>query len=140
MAPIHLLKPMFPLRLYTYVAKLAQHFEKLAQQILWKMCCIFLISWANFQPWSYKFGLRTRNQILWNFVELAQAWNLLLFSGAENLTFSTYWFSWSRSLSCIYFFCFQCIYRNEPAYNLIHDFIVQQKKKEKKRGGEGKIK
>ena len=63
---------VFPLMLY--VAKLAQHFGKLAQQILWKCVkkMLFLVSWANFHPWSYHFGTKAP-PILGNFVELAQA-------------------------------------------------------------------
>ena len=42
--------PVLPLRLY--VAKLVQHFEKLAQQILkeWVKKMLFLDNLANFQP------------------------------------------------------------------------------------------
>ena len=61
-------------RLRPYVAKLAQHFGKLVQQILCKCTrkMLFLVNWAHFQPWSYHFGARTVT-ILLNFVELAKA-------------------------------------------------------------------
>ena len=69
-----LLRPsVFPLRLY--LVKLAQHFGKLAQQILWKSVkkIIFLDNLAcQFLAYANDFGARTP-EILWNLVELAQA-------------------------------------------------------------------
>ena len=45
------MQPVFPVKLQ--VAKLAQHFRKLAPQILWKCVkvMLFLVDWTNFQPW-----------------------------------------------------------------------------------------
>ena len=63
---------VFPLR--PYVEKLAQHFEKQAQQILWK--CVKKSTFLLLMEWIFSIEdiiLVQNSPVLWNFVELASS-------------------------------------------------------------------